>query len=62
MLFGVPDRSRLEEAYGENNPVWKAVGPLLGWVSRGVVLFWCQCMLAVASIYNAAPPATMAHM
>eukprot|EP00903_Cladosiphon_okamuranus_P011726 g11026.t3 len=31
VLFGVPERSRLEEAYGENNPVWKAVGPLLGW-------------------------------
>lgn len=38
MLFGVPERSRLEEAYGENNPVWKAVGPLLGWVSRLFVL------------------------
>ncbi|CAN0087413.1 unnamed protein product, partial [Ectocarpus fasciculatus] len=31
VLFGVPDRDRLEEAYGTDNPVWKAVGPLLGW-------------------------------
>ncbi|CAM9154423.1 unnamed protein product, partial [Scytosiphon promiscuus] len=31
VLFGVPERKRLEEAYGPNNPVWKAVGPLLGW-------------------------------
>lgn len=33
VLFGVPERERLEEAYGTDNPVWKAVGPFLGWVS-----------------------------
>lgn len=33
MLFGVPERETLEAAFGRDNPVWKAVGALLGWVS-----------------------------
>lgn len=36
VLFGVPERSALEEAFGEDNPIWKAVGSLIGWVSRTV--------------------------
>lgn len=34
MLFGVPERVMLDEAFGRDNPVWKAVGALLGWVSN----------------------------
>lgn len=34
VLFGVPERVMLDEAFGRDNPVWKAVGALLGWVSN----------------------------
>lgn len=37
VLFGAPERERLEEAFGANNPVWKAVGALLGWVSLAML-------------------------
>lgn len=41
MLFGVPEREVLEEAFTPENPVWKAVGNLLGWVSlRQAVPFY----------------------
>ncbi|CAM9880328.1 unnamed protein product, partial [Laminaria digitata] len=30
VLFGVPESAVLEEAFGRDNPVWKAVGSLLG--------------------------------
>ncbi|CAM9567628.1 unnamed protein product, partial [Sphacelaria rigidula] len=34
VLFGVPDRQTLDEAFGADNPVWSAVGSLLGWKSN----------------------------
>ena len=44
VLFGVPESAALEEAFGRDNPVWKAVGSLLGRVSWGVVFGFSRIM------------------
>lgn len=68
VLFGVPERETLEEAFGRNNPIWKAVGALLGWVSVSAIarfflkLFsfvfcWLVCCLSFCLLFFELPEA-----